>query len=185
MSPPLTSRPSSISRTTPIGTWPGNYAHNILGHKLTLNADAYLPVDDGAIPLGQAKQVKGTPMDFTKPHAIGQRIGQVPGGYDHCYILNRKDDKKLSLAARVVEPKSGRTMEIYTTQPGIQFYTGNFLDGTLKGGGKTYEKHAGFCLEANHFPDSPNQPQFPSTLLKPGETYRHTTVHKFGVEKAE
>ncbi len=155
---------------------------DILGHQLTLLADAYLPVDDGLIPLGEAKAVKDTPMDFTTPHLIGERIRQVGAGYDHCYVLSRKDGKNLSLAVRVVEPKSHRTMEIYTTQPAIQLYTGNFLDGTLKSGGKSYQKHAGFCLEANHYPDSPNHPAFPSTLLKPGETYQETTVHKFGVE---
>ena len=161
----------------------GDAVGDILGHKLTLNALEYLPVDDGLIPLGELKDVAGTPMDFTTEHAIGQRIGQVEGGYDHCYVLERKTSGELSLAARVVEPRSGRTMDVYTTQPGVQLYTGNFLDGTKQAGGVSYEKHFGFCLETQHFPDSPNQPNFPSTLLKPGETYRQTTVHRFGVEQ--
>jgi aldose 1-epimerase len=120
-------------------------------------------------------------MDFRKPHTIGERIAQVEGGYDHCYVVNRKKERELVLAARVVEPKSGRTMEVYATQPGVQLYTANWLDGSLQAGGKRYEKYFGFCLETQHFPDSPNQPAFPSTLLQPGETYRQTTVHKFFV----
>ena len=160
----------------------GEGSGDVLGHQLTLAADKYLPVDDGHIPLGELKSVEGTPMDFRSPHAIGERIAQVDGGYDHCYVLNRTNDVDLSLAARVVEPKSGRIMEVYTTQPAVQFYTGNFLNGSLKSGGKTYEKHSGFCLETQHYPDSPNHADFPSTLLKPGETYLQTTVHKFSAE---
>lgn len=152
-----------------------------LAHEMMLNADAYLPVDDGLIPLGEPAAVKGTPMDFTQPHTIGSRIAQVEGGYDHCYVLNRKESEELSLAARVVEPKSGRVMEIFTTQPGIQFYTGNFLDGTLTVAGKPCLRHYAFCLETQHFPDSPNRPEYPTTVLRPGETYRETTVHRFSV----
>ena len=163
----------------------GAGAGDILGHVLMLNADRFLPVDDTLIPLGEPRSVKDTPMDFTSPQTIGSRIDQVEGGYDHCYILRRSPDEKLALAARVVEPKSGRTMEIRTTKPAIQFYTGNFLDGsiTAAGGNISYEKHYGFCLETEYFPDSPNRPEYPSTLLKPGQTYHHITVHKFGVEK--
>ncbi len=161
----------------------GGTSGDILGQSLTLNASKYLPVDDGLIPTGELKDVKGSPMDFTAPHKIGERIAQVKGGYDHCYVLDRKDDKELSLAARVEDPKSGRVMEILTTQPAIQFYSGNFLDGTLKAGDKTYEKHGGFCLETQHYPDSPNRPEFPSVLLKPGETYEQHTVHKFSTQK--
>ena len=160
----------------------GGGSGDILGEALVLNADKYLPVDSTLIPLGTPKDVKGTPMDFTAPHAIGERIDEVEGGYDHCYVLNQKDAKELSLAAHVVDPKSGRVMDIFTTQPAIQFYTGNFLDGTLKGKGKPYEKHFGFCLETQHYPDSPNQPGFPSTVLKPGEKYEQSTVHKFSVK---
>ena len=154
---------------------------DVCQHELTLNADRFLPVDDTLIPLGQLDPVKGTPMDFTAPKKIGKDLAQVAGGYDHCYVLVRKGDG-LSLAARVAEPASGRVMEVYTTQPGIQFYTGNFLDGTVRAGGKTYQKHYGLCLETQHYPDSPNRKEFPTTVLKPGETYRQLTVHKFSVQ---
>ena len=150
---------------------------------MMLHADRFLPVDDGLIPLGRLDPVKGTPMDFTEPKTIGARIAQVDGGYDHCYVLNKKEGEKLSLAARVVEPKSGRVMEIRTTQPAIQLYTGNFLDGTVTGGGVAYEKHYAFCLETQHYPDSPNRPDYPSTVLRPGEKYHEVTVHKFGVQE--
>jgi aldose 1-epimerase len=151
----------------------------ILDHELTLNADGFLPVDDGLIPLGNVEPVKDTPMDFTKPEKIGARIDQVEGGYDHCYVLNRKPGEEMCVVARVVEPTSGRVMEIYTSEPAVQFYSGNFLDGTNAAGGVTYEKHHAFCLETQHYPDSPNKPEFPSTVLKPGETYEHHTMHKF------
>ncbi len=156
---------------------------DVLDHVLMLQADRYLPVDDGLIPLGELAGVTGTPMDFTKPKTIGSRIAQVEGGYDHCYVLNKEEAGGMSLAARVVEPASGRVMEIYTTQPGIQLYTGNFLDGTLTVAGAPCRKHYAFCLETEHFPDSPNRPEYPSTVLRPGETYRQVTVHKFRVEK--
>jgi aldose 1-epimerase len=155
---------------------------DVLKHELMLNADRFLPVDSTQIPLGRLDPVKGTPMDFTSPKAVGKDIAKVEGGYDHCYALLRKGDG-LSLAARVTEPTSGRVMEIYTTQPGIQFYTGNHLDGTIRADGKTYEKQYALCLEAQHYPDSPNQKDFPTTVLKPGETYKQTTVHKFSVQK--
>jgi aldose 1-epimerase len=158
-------------------------ASDVLGYELTLNADRYLPVDAGLIPLGELKNVKGTPMDFLRPNTIGARIKQVEGGYDHCYVLNKEPGEKgLSLAARVVAPKSGRVMEVYTTQPAIQFYSANFLDGTLHADGKTYGPHFAFCLETQHYPDSPNQPTFPTTVLKPGEEYEQLTVHKFSVK---
>jgi aldose 1-epimerase len=164
---------------------PGGYpgSGDVLGHELMLHADQYLPVDAGLIPLGKSQAVQGTPMDFTQPKTIGSRIDQVEGGYDHCYVLSRKEGEKVSLAARVVEPKSGRVMEIYTTQPAIQLYTGNFLDGTVTGGGVAYQKHYAFCLETEHYPDSPNRPEYPSTVLRPGETYHEVTVHKFSVRK--
>jgi aldose 1-epimerase len=152
---------------------------DILSHVLTIHADKYTPVDKGLIPTGELKKVKGTPMDFLKPYAIGLRIKKVNGGYDHNFVLNQTKGI-LSLAARVFEPETGRMIEILTTQPGIQFYSGNFLDGTIKGkNGKQYNKHYGFCLETQHFPDSPNHPKFPSTILKPGEKYIHTTIYKF------
>jgi aldose 1-epimerase len=160
----------------------GPAAGDVLGHVLMLNADRYTPVDAGLIPTGELKPVKDTPMDFTTPTAIGARIAQVEGGYDHNFVL-RDYGKGVRLAARVTEPKSGRVMEIYTDQPGIQFYSGNFLDGTVKGkGGVVYKKHYGFCLETQHYPDSPNKPDFPTVVLRPGETYTHTMIHKFSTK---
>jgi aldose 1-epimerase len=158
----------------------------ILEHQLTINADKYLPIDATSIPTGELADVKGTAMDFTTPHAIGERIEELKKpphqtkGYDHCYVL-RGQEGKLALAAKAVDPASGRTMEIHTTEPGVQLYCGNFLDGGEGGGG--YQQHDAFCLETQHFPDSPNQPKFPSTVLKPGQTFKSTTVHKFGVQK--
>ncbi|MHC4111423.1 MAG: aldose epimerase family protein [Planctomycetota bacterium] len=152
---------------------------DILGHELMLNADKYTPVDEGLIPTGEIKSVKDSPMDFTKPMAIGSRIAQVEGGYDHNYVLN-SGGGKIPWCATVYEPTSGRIMEIYTVEPGVQFYTGNFLDGSITGkAGKVYKKHYGFCLETQHFPDSPNKPDFPSVVLKPGDKYTTVTVHKF------
>jgi aldose 1-epimerase len=152
---------------------------DILGHLMTFAADRFTPVDEGLIPTGEIKSVKDTPMDFTVPKAIGERIDQVKGGYDHNYVLNDWDGS-LRWAAKVVEPISGRVMEVWTTEPGLQFYSGNFLDGTITGkNGKVYQKHYGFCLETQHFPDSPNKPEFPSTILEPGEKYTHTTIYRF------
>jgi len=159
----------------------GHDSGDILGHELMLTADNFTPVDEGLIPTGQIKPVKGTPMDFTNPMPIGSRIAEVKGGYDHNYVLNNSDGS-LALAASVYEPKSGRVMEIFTTEPGIQFYSGNFLDGSIKGKGATYNRHSGLCLETQHFPDSPNKPRFPSVVLRPGEKYTQTTVHKFSVK---
>jgi aldose 1-epimerase len=158
---------------------------DILGHQMTLNADRFTPVDSGLIPTGELKAVANTPFDFRKSTAIGARINnadeqlKLGKGYDHNWVLN-KQGEELSLAARVEEPVSGRVLEVLTTQPGIQFYTGNFLDGTAKGkGGAMYAHRSGFCLETQHFPDSPNQPKFPSTVLKPGEQFKSTTVYRF------
>lgn len=152
---------------------------DILGHELTIRADKYTVVDAGLIPTGENRDVKGTPMDFTTPMTIGSRIAQVEGGYDHNYVLN-SGGGTLALAVTVHEPKSGRIMEVHTDQPGVQFYTGNFLDGSITGkAGKVYKKHYGFCLETQHFPDSPNKPDFPSVVLQPGQKYATETVHKF------
>lgn len=155
----------------------------IVDHELTLFCSKYLPVDETGIPTGELAPVTGTCMDFLKPHTIGERIDQPvngSGGYDHCYVVDG-DAPKLRPAARIVEPKSGRVMEILTTEPGIQFYTGNFLEGNATTGNAP--KHGAFCLETQHFPDSPNRPEFPSTRLDPGATYTQTTVHKFSVLK--
>jgi aldose 1-epimerase len=155
---------------------------DVLGHQMMLAADRWVDVDETLIPTGELKPVKGTPMEFTTPHAIGERITQVganPNGYDHCYVLN-SGGKSFALGARVVEPTTGRVMEMYTDQPGVQFYTGNFLDGSLTGkGGQVYGKHAGFCLEAGGFPDAINRPDFPPVVLRPGQTYRQRTEYRF------
>jgi aldose 1-epimerase len=160
---------------------------DILGHELMIAASGYTPVDSTLIPNGEIAPVEGTPFDFRTPTAIGARIaadhpqiGRGPG-YDHNFVLDRTGDG-LELAARVTEPGSGRTLTIHTTEPGIQFYSGNFLDGTITGkGGFVYGHRSGFCLETQHYPDSPNQPTFPSTILDPGEEYRTRTVLAFGV----
>lgn len=155
----------------------------IVDHELTLSCSQFLPVDETGIPSGELAAVAGTCMDFLKPEKIGTRITEPvngAGGYDHCYVVDGTAGE-LRPAAKIVEPTSGRVMEISTTEPGIQFYTGNFLEGTPATGNAL--KHGAFCLETQHFPDSPNRPEFPTTRLNPGETYRHTTAHKFSVAK--
>ncbi|MEW5900082.1 MAG: aldose epimerase family protein [Acidobacteriota bacterium] len=155
---------------------------DVLGHELMIYADAFTPVDAGLIPTGEIRSVKESPWDFASPHSIGERMAQVEGGYDHNFVLS-SGGGTLAPAVRVYEPKSGRVMEISTTEPGLQFYSGNFLDGTITGkGGKVYHRHYGFCLETQHFPDSPNKPNFPSTILRPGQVYKSLTVHKFSAK---
>lgn len=155
---------------------------NILNHKVMINANSYVGIDNNLIPTGQIRDLIGTEMDFTLPKIIGSRIDMVDGGYDHCYIINKNPDD-MSLIARVHEETSGRIMEVYSTEPGVQFYSGNFLDGSIKGkNGIVYDKHFGFCLETQHFPDSPNQKDFPSTILYPGESYTYSTIYEFSVK---
>lgn len=158
---------------------------DILGHLLTLNASRFTPTDAGSIPTGELRAVRGTPFDFTRPTAIGARIEQdeeqlkLGKGYDHNFVINGRAGT-LRLAARVAEPTTGRVMEVWTTEPGVQLYTGNYLDGSDVGkGGKLYRHRYGFCLETQHYPDSPNRPEFPSTVLRRGGRFRSTTVYKF------
>ena len=173
-----------------LGVGPG--MGDILGHVLMIEADKFTPVDAGLIPTGELRDVAGTPFDFRKPTAIGARINaddeqiKLGGGYDHNFVLRRKMGDPISLAARVAEEASGRVMEVWTTEPGVQFYTGNFLNGSAHGkGGVAYEKRSAFCLETQHFPDSPNQPKFPSVVLNPGGEYHTTTIYKFSVRKTK
>lgn len=163
-------------------------AIDVLGHELSLNASRFTPVDGGLIPTGELRAVAGTPFDFRVPQAMGARIAApdhqlaIAGGYDHNFVLDREDDRSLVLAARVLEPTTRRTLEVRTTQPGVQLYSGNFLDGTIVGkGGRRYEHRAGFCLETQHFPDSPNHALFPSVGLRPGEEYDEETEFRFGI----
>jgi len=159
---------------------------SILDQQLKLYAGHFTPVNKTLIPTGEIKSVEGTVMDFLKPTAIGLRIKEVGGdpiGYDHNFVLNKPPFGRMSIAAEVYDPKSGRVMKVYTDQPGIQFYSGNFLDGTITGKrGKVYNQYDGFCLETQHFPDSPNEPKFPGTELKPGETYKTVTVYQFSAK---
>jgi aldose 1-epimerase len=156
----------------------------VLDHELTINADHYTPSDSELIPTGEIASVKGTPLDFTSPTPIGARIAELeprPGGYDHNYVIRGGGDR-LVLAATAFDPGSGRVLEVLTTEPGVQLYTGNGLNGRLVGiGGVAYERHGGFCLETQHYPDSINHPQFPSTVLRPGEQFESTTVFRFSV----
>jgi len=168
----------------------GDASKEIVGHELLLRAPQFTPVDATLIPTGELRAVRGTPFDFTKPTAIGARINQddeqlkFGRGYDHNWVLEKPAETGLQLVAEVFEPTSGRLLEVLTTEPGIQFYSGNFLDGTAKGkGGQLYARRTGFCLETQHFPDSPNHPNFPSTVLKPGESYRTSTLLRFSTRK--
>lgn len=161
---------------------------NVLGHVLTVNADRFTPVDKTMIPTGELRSVEGTPLDFRKPHTIGERIDSTDEqialghGYDQNFVINRTS-AGLEFAAKVLEPGTGRVLEVLTTEPGVQLYTANYLDGTITGkNGKVYGRRAAFCLETQHFPDSPNKPAFPSVVLRPGGHYQTSTVYRFSVE---
>jgi len=163
---------------------------DILGHELRIDADSFVPIDAGSIPLGPLALVTGTPFDFRQPRAIGERI-EMPdkqlrhgGGYDHCFVLNRTEEEggKLVRAVHVRDPGSGRVLELLTQEPGVQFYSGNFLDGSLRGKGHSYAFRSGFCIEPEHFPDSPNQPSYPNTILRPGEVYATESRFRFSTD---
>jgi len=155
---------------------------DILDHTVMIKADKFTPTDKEQIPTGEIQAVKGTVMDCNQPRVIRTGVGEI-GGYDHNYVLAEAPSRPMSLAAAVTAPGNGRKMEVLTTEPGVQFYTGNNLNGTVKGkGGKSYPKYGGLCLETQHFPDSPNRPAFPSTVLRPGETYRTQTIYRFSAE---
>ncbi|MGB3409077.1 MAG: aldose epimerase family protein, partial [Jannaschia sp.] len=166
----------------------GDFSRTILDHIVEIDADTFLPVDSGLIPTGELTPVEGTPFDFTEPKLVGKEINadnnqlELGGGYDHCWVLNNQEEGYRSVAS-AYHPATGRNLEVSTDEPGMQFYTGNFLDGTLPApNGGTYGKRSGFCLETQHYPDSPNQPEFPSVVLEPGDSYKTKTTFTFSIK---
>jgi aldose 1-epimerase len=175
---------ATTDKATPINLTNHSYwnlagAGTIMDHGLTLFCDKYLPVDAGLIPTGELASVKDTPMDFLTAQTIGSRFAEVEGGYDHCYVLSSTDEG-MKPVAEVHDATTGRVMKVTTSEPAVQFYTGNFLDGSAGSGG--YAKNSGLCLETQHYPDSPNKPDFPNTILKPGQTYKHSTIYQFSTK---
>jgi len=185
---------ATTDRATPVNLTQHSYFNlagggSILDHELLLDADAFVPIDADLIPFGALAPVGGTPFDFVSGRRVGERIAEDDeqlrhgGGYDHCFALNKPSGKALTRAARVIDQHSGRVLELFTEEPGVQFYSGNFLDGSLSGKGQTYGHRSGFALEPQHFPDSPNQPAFPNTILRPGEVYETESRFRFSVEQ--
>jgi len=167
----------------------GAYSGSVLQHELMVNSEQYLLADEALIPTGEFASVEGTPVDFRQPRKIGERMGKITekqfgGGYDHCMVIKKAAPGELVLAAKLKDPESGRTMEVWTTEPGVQIFSANFGPGVFEGpAGYVYPRHLGLCLETQHFPDSPNKANFPSTILRPGQTFSSTTIHKFGLER--
>ena len=168
----------------------GNPTPSAMDTICEINADFFIPIDENSIPTGEIRKVEGTPFDFRTPYVVGQRIDEVTdeqikhgAGYDHCFVLNKKEVGELSFAAKITEPNSGRTMEVYTTEPGVQFYSDNWADGYRGQHGATFGRRSALCFEAQHFPDTPNHPHFPSGVLNPGEVYLQKTIYKFGTDQ--
>ena len=166
-----------------------NPTPSALNNICQINADFFIPIDENSIPTGEILKVEGTPFDFRKPHPVGDMIDadneqiRHGAGYDHCFVLNKHEPGELSFAAKIVEPNSGRSMEVYTTEPGVQFYSDNWANGFPGAHGATFGRRSALCFEAQHFPDSPNRPYFPNVILRPGEVYKQKTIYKFGIEK--
>jgi aldose 1-epimerase len=167
----------------------GAYSGDVLQQELTVNSEQYLLADEALIPTGEYASVEGTPVDFRQAHKIGERMAKITekqfgGGYDHCMVIKQNKPGELALAAKLADPQSGRTMEVWTTEPGVQIFSANFGPGAFEGpGGYGYPRHLGLCLETQHFPDSPNKANFPSTILRPGQVFSSTTIHKFGSDR--